>query len=89
MYGIGFMGAVASRRALFFRDFLKHSVLCVGGSFVSAKLAEKVAAETVYNQVLIDMANKYNFTPEEVTDLQRNLNQYYIQKDREADLNKE
>ena len=35
------------------------------------------------------MADKYNFTAEEVMDLQRNLNQYYIQKDREADLNKQ
>ena len=71
---MGFLGAVASRRALFFRDFVRHSFLCVGGSFVSAKLTEKVMAETVYNQILIDMANKYNFTPEEVLDLQRNLN---------------
>ena len=32
------------------------------------------------------MADKYNFTPEEVMDLQRNLNQYYIQKERDNDL---
>jgi hypothetical protein len=35
---------------------------------------------------MMNLVEKYNFTPEEVMDLQRNLNQYYIQKDRESDL---
>jgi hypothetical protein len=46
----------------------------VGGTFVFAKMAEKVASETYYNQILIGLSDKYNFTPEEVMDLQRNLN---------------
>ena len=65
---------------------MMHSILCIGGSFCSAYMAEKIASETYYNTVLINMSDKYNFTPEEVMDLQRNLNQYYIKKDREADL---
>ena len=72
----------------YFRQFVQHSFLCISGSFASAYLAEKIAAEMVYNQVLIDLSDKYNFSPEEVMDLQRNLNQYYVKKDREADMNR-
>lgn len=55
---------------------------------MSALLAERVASEMYYNKLLIQLSDKYNFTPEEVMDLQRNLNQYYIKKDREYDLAK-
>ena len=65
-----------------------HTILAIGGTFMFAFLAEKIAAEMVYNRVLIDMSNKYNFTPEEVNDLQRNLNQYYIKKEREEEMSR-
>jgi len=68
---------------------MKHSMLASAGTFCSGLAAEKVAAEVYYNKLMISLADKYNFTPEEVMDLQRNLNQYYIKKDREADMNKE
>jgi hypothetical protein len=58
----------------YFKDVMKHGILCVGGTFASALLAEKIASETYYNKLLIQLADKYNFTPEEVMDLQRNLN---------------
>eukprot|EP00351_Strombidinopsis_sp_SopsisLIS2011_P003480 CAMPEP_0116881172 /NCGR_PEP_ID=MMETSP0463-20121206/13278_1 /TAXON_ID=181622 /ORGANISM="Strombidinopsis sp, Strain SopsisLIS2011" /LENGTH=65 /DNA_ID=CAMNT_0004532839 /DNA_START=219 /DNA_END=416 /DNA_ORIENTATION=- len=53
----------------YFRDCVKHSILILTGTFGSAMLAEKVAAEVWYNQILITMADKYNFSQEEVMDL--------------------
>jgi hypothetical protein len=49
-YGLG-VGFMALRRGSlpFFRDVMKHTVLCVGGTFVFAKMAEKVASEGYYN----------------------------------------
>ena len=84
-YALGFLGVYAIRKGSmpYFRDVVKHSILGVGSTFVAARIAEKVAAETYYNRILISLSDKYNFTPEEVMDLQRNLNQYYIAKDRE------
>ena len=78
------------RRGMFpyFRDWLKHGVLCVGGGLGFGMLSEKLACELHYNKVMIKLADKYNFTPQEVTELQRNLNEYYIQKEREMDLAK-
>ena len=70
----------------YFKDIMMQGTLCVAGSFLAANMAEKVSAEMFYNRVMFQMADKYNFTAEEVMDLQRNLNQYYIQKDREADM---
>jgi hypothetical protein len=88
-YSLGVAAMCLRRGTLpYFRDMAMHSILCVGGSFCAAYMAEKIASETYYNTVLINMSDKYNFTPEEVMDLQRNLNQYYIKKDREADLEK-
>jgi hypothetical protein len=58
----------------YFKNVMKHSILCVGGTFLSALMAERLSSELYYNRVLISMADKYNFTPEEVLDLQRNLN---------------
>ena len=53
----------------YFKDLMTNTVLCVGGSFVISRLSEKVAAEFYYNRVLINLSDKYNFSPEEVLDL--------------------
>jgi hypothetical protein len=75
LYGLTMAGLCLRRGTTpYFKDVIKHSILAVGGTFVVAKLSEKVASETYYNKVLINLADKYNFTPEEVMDLQRNLN---------------
>ena len=58
----------------YFKDVMTHTILMVGGSFVSGRLTEKIASEFYYNKVLIQLSDKYNFSPEEVMDLQRNLN---------------
>ena len=88
MYALGvfFNFAVRKGSTPYFKDIIQHGILATGGAFASSYMTEKIAAEMHYNQVMIQLADKYNFTPEEVMDLQRNLNQYYIQRDREADL---
>ena len=89
-YALASIGSIAMRGRLpYFRGFMKHSVLAGCGTVCAALTGEKLAAELYYNKILIQLADKYNFTPEEVMDLQRNLNQYYIKKDREADLARE
>ena len=45
--------ALRGRGMPYFKDFVKHGVLCVGGTFISALLAEKIASETYYNTLLI------------------------------------
>jgi len=96
--GYGFLGtyALASAASIimkgrmpYFRTAFKHFTLAGCGTFCAALGGEKLAAELYYNRVMISLADKYNFTPEEVMDLQRNLNAYYIKKDRESDLSKE
>ena len=88
-YAMASFGSIIMKGRLpFFRQVIKHSILATSGTFCSALGAEKIAAELHYNKLLIQLADKYNFTPEEVMDLQRNLNQYYIKKEREADLAK-
>jgi hypothetical protein len=62
------------RSTPFFKSVMKHSVLSIGGTFLTAMVAERLASELYYNKVLIQLSDKYNFTPEEVMDLQRNLN---------------
>ena len=57
---------------------MNHSIFALCGFFFAGLIAEKVSAELYYNSVLLDLADKYNFTPQEVTDLQRNLNEFYI-----------
>ena len=87
VYSMCSLASIAMRGQLpYFRKFLTHSTLALAGTFGSALLGEKIASELYYNKLLIQLADKYNFTPEEVMDLQRNLNQYYIKKDREADI---
>ena len=85
---IGFAYVFMLRRGSmpYFKDFIKHGILCTAGTFLSAELSDKLAAELYYNRIMMQIVDKYNFTPEEVMDLQRNLNQYYISKDRESDL---
>lgn len=58
----------------YFKNVVKHTILSVGGSFAVALGAERLAGELYYNKLLIQLSDKYNFTPEEVLDLQRNLN---------------
>ena len=75
-YFIGVAGYFAFRKGTtpYFKDVAMHGVLGVGGTFLAANMAEKVAAELYYNRIMVQMADKYNFTAEEVMDLQRNLN---------------
>merc|ERR1712079_292226 len=89
LYLLGVCGYQVIRKGStpYFRDIIMHGILGLGGAFTIGYLSEKIASELYYNQILIQQADKYNFTPEEVMDLQRNLNQYYIKRDREADLN--
>ena len=79
-YWMTALGYFAFRRGTtpHFSEMMKHTVLSVGGTFVVSSGVEKVAAEMYHNKILIGLSDKYNFTPEEVMDLQRNLNQYYI-----------
>ena len=67
---------------------MKHSVLALSATFGVALGSERLASELYYNKLLIQLSDKYNFTPEEVLDLQRNLNQYYIKKDRDQDISR-
>ena len=48
---------------------MTHSILAGTGTFCAGLAAEKVAAEFYYNKLLISLADKYNFSPEEVMDL--------------------
>jgi len=89
-YALAALGSTIMKGRLpFFRTAFKHTILAGCGTVCAALAVEKVAAEFYYNRLLIQLSDKYNFTPEEVMDLQRNLNQYYIKKDREADLSKD
>ena len=82
------LSCIMTGRMPYFRTVIKHTILGTTGTFCSGLACEKIAAEMYYNRILISLSDKYNFTPEEVMDLQRNLNQYYIKKDRETDLNR-
>ena len=89
-YAMAALGSTIMKGRLpFFRTAVKHTTLATCGTYCSALATEKIAAELYYNKLLISLGDKYNFTPEEVMDLQRNLNQYYIKKDRESDVAKE
>ena len=89
-YALAALGSTVMKGRLpFFRTAVKHTTLAVCGTYCSALATEKLAAELYYNKLLISLGDKYNFTPEEVMDLQRNLNQYYIKRDRESDVSKE
>jgi hypothetical protein len=48
---------------------MKHSILAISGTFGTALGAERLASELYYNKLLIQLSDKYNFTPEEVLDL--------------------
>lgn len=89
-YLVGVCGyyLLRGKSAPLFKTAVQHSILLIGGTFMAALGAERLASELYYNKLLIQLSDKYNFTPEEVLDLQRNLNQYYIKKDREQDLSR-
>lgn len=84
--GVAGLYFLRGRGTPYFRNVVKHTILSFSGAFAAAALGEKLASELYYNKLLIQLSDKYNFTPEEVLDLQRNLNQYYIKKDREQDI---
>ena len=87
LYVLGFAFSFLRKGSLpFFKDIMKHTVLCIGGTYLSATISEKLACELYYNRLLFSLADKYNFTDEEVLDLQRNLNEYYIEREREIDI---
>ena len=87
LYGLGLAARIFRRGTFpYFSDWVKHAFLFVGSGLGMGLLAEKLSAELVYNKILINLANKYSFTPQEVTELQRNLNEYYIEREREEDL---
>ena len=90
LYLVGALGFYGLRKGTLpvYKDVTMHVVLGAFGAFSVGYLSEKMASELYYNQILIQQADKYNFTPEEVMDLQRNLNQYYIKRDRESDLSR-
>lgn len=67
--GVVGMSVFRGRGMPYFRDVMKHTVLCVGGTFGFALTAERLASEMYYNKLLIQLSDKYNFTPEEVLDL--------------------
>ena len=70
-YAVGVLGYFAIRKGTmpYFKDVTMHTILGLSGTFTMGYLCEKVAAEFYYNRVLITLADKYNFTPEEVMDL--------------------
>jgi hypothetical protein len=72
--GVALYYLMRGRSLPLFRQVVKHSILCVSGTFVAALGAERLSSELYYNKLLIQLSDKYNFTPEEVLDLQRNLN---------------
>lgn len=61
--GRGFFGAylaglagfyfMRGRGAPYFRNVMKHGILCTGGTFSTAMLSEKLASELYYNRLLI------------------------------------
>ena len=85
----GLFATMMTGRLPYFKTVVKHTILGATGTLCSGLACEKIAAEMYYNRILISLSDKYNFTPEEVMDLQRNLNQYYIKKDRETDINRD
>jgi hypothetical protein len=72
--GVGSYYILRGKSAPLFKSVVKHSILSVSGTFIAALGAERLASELYYNKLLIQLSEKYNFTPEEVLDLQRNLN---------------
>uniref|UniRef100_A0A7S3JBU6 Uncharacterized protein n=1 Tax=Euplotes harpa TaxID=151035 RepID=A0A7S3JBU6_9SPIT len=87
LYGIGLASRVYRKGTYrYARDWMKHLFLFAGGGIGAGLFAEKLACELHYNKVLYLLADKYNFTPQEVTELQRNLNEYYIEREKNEDL---
>merc|ERR1712078_508218 len=70
-YLVGFTYVFAIRRGHFpyMKQFVSNIILGTAGTFIAAEVADKVAAELYYNRILMQLVDKYNFTPEEVMDL--------------------
>lgn len=69
IFGVTAFYFMRGRTTPYFKNVVKHTILCLGGTFGSALLAERLASEVYYNKLLISLSDKYNFTPEEVMDL--------------------
>ena len=90
LYLVGALGYYGLRKGSLpvYKDVTMHVVLGAFGAFSVGYLSEKMASKLHYNQILIQQADKYNFTPEEVMDIQKNLNKQAIKRDYESDLNR-
>ena len=54
MYAFASFGSIVMRGRLpFFRQVVKHSILATTGTFCSALMGEKLAAELYYNKLMI------------------------------------
>ncbi len=69
VFGVGAYYLWRGKTTPFFSSFMKHSILAISGTFATALGAERLASELYYNKLLIQLSDKYNFTPEEVLDL--------------------
>ena len=69
LFGLAGVSFMRGRGMPYFRNVVKHTILCVGGTFSAAFGGERLASELYYNKLLIQLSDKYNFTPEEVLDL--------------------
>ena len=47
----------------YFWQVMRHGIFATVGFLLGGLIAEKIAAELFYNQVLFSLADKYNFTP--------------------------
>lgn len=52
------------------------------GSVATYHLSDRIAADLYYNKILIDMANRYNISKEEVIKLQTALTKHQLELDR-------
>jgi hypothetical protein len=67
--GMGGYLLTRGRSGISVKNIMKHSILALSGTFLTAISAERLAKEIYYNNVLIQLSNKYNFTPEDLDDL--------------------
>lgn len=69
-------------KPVYFRNWI-GLILGFGlGSMITYHLADRLAADLYYNRVLIDMANRYNITRQEVISLQTALNKHHLEHER-------
>jgi hypothetical protein len=53
LIGLTSLYVLRGRGTPYFRDVVKHTILCLGGTFGSAMVAERLASELYYNKLLI------------------------------------